>query len=145
MIREGRESTARKPGPVTSHGPARVSAEVLAGVLERFAPPGRLTHDHGFHRRQIAALAAAFSGTHIVTGTADGNVRLWDAASGGCVRVFDCGGPTLSAIFTTPGTNRMVTAFVFGNKKVCPIIPAIPCTATTIISSAGRTGVSEAW
>jgi len=118
MIREGKESTANQPDFVTPHSPARVSAEVLAGVLEKFAPPGRLTHDHGFHRRQVTALAAAFSGTHIVTGTADGNVRLWDAASGKCVRVFDCGGPTLSGIFTTPGTNRMVTAFLFGNKKV---------------------------
>jgi WD40 repeat protein len=106
---------ARYPAP---GNPAGLPATTVGSVLARFASPRRLTHDPGFHKDQITALAAASGGTYIVTGTSGGNVRLWDAASGRCVRVFDCGGPTLSAIFTTPGTNRMVTAFLFGNKKV---------------------------
>jgi WD40 repeat protein len=90
----------------------------VTGVLKMSAPESRLTHDPGFHRGQIAALAGAFGGTHLLTGTSRGEVRLWDMASGRCVRTFSCGGPTLSGIFTTPGTNRMITAFLFGTKKV---------------------------
>ncbi len=104
--------------PAVSFRPGDLPARVVTGVLNRFAPLGRLTHDLGFHKQQITALAAAFGGTHLLTGSLSGDVRLWDMASGRCVRTFSCGGPTLSGIFATPGTNRMVTAFLFGSKKV---------------------------
>ncbi|NLT24888.1 MAG: WD40 repeat domain-containing protein [Syntrophorhabdus sp.] len=103
---------------VVSFRPGNLPAKVVTGVLKRSAPESRLTHDAGFHKRQIAALAGAFGGTHLLTGTSRGEVRLWDMASGRCVRTFSCGGPTLSGIFTTPRTNRMITAFLFGTKKV---------------------------
>jgi len=104
--------------PVLSFRPGRLPAQVVSGVLKMSAPENRLTHDPGFHKGQIAALAGAFGGSHLLTGSSRGEVRLWDMASGRCVRTFSCGGPTLSGIFTTPGTNRMVTAFLFGTKKV---------------------------
>ncbi len=103
---------------VVSFRPGDLPARAVTGVLKMSAPESRLTHDAGFHKGQVAALAGAFGGTHLLTGSLSGDVRLWDMASGRCVRTFSCGGPTLSGIFTTPGTNRMVTAFLFGTKKV---------------------------
>ena len=118
MRKEGRTSEASLPASILSTGLGKLSAKAVSDVLDRFAEPRRLTHDLGFHERRVTVLATAFGGTCIVTGTSDGNVRLWDMVSGRCMRVFSCGGPTLSWIFTTPGTNRMITAFRFGNKKV---------------------------
>ncbi|MDD3845869.1 MAG: WD40 repeat domain-containing protein [Syntrophorhabdaceae bacterium] len=103
---------------VVSFRPGNLPVQAVTGVLKRSAPESRLTHDAGFHGHRIAALAAAFGGTHLLTGSSSGEVRLWDMVSGRCVRTFSCGGPTLSDIFTTPGTNRMITAFLFGTKKV---------------------------
>lgn len=114
-----RKTGEMPPSPsVLSFRPGTLPARVVSGVLKMSAPEGRLTHDPGFHKGQIAAIAAAFGGSHLLTGSSRGEVRLWDMVSGRCVRTFSCGGPTLSGIFTTPGTNRMVTAFLFGNKKV---------------------------
>ena len=118
MLERGKATStpsAMYPVPVK---PSGLFATAVGRVPARSAAPHRLTHDAGFHEGQVTALAVAFGATHIITGTSDGNVRLWEAASGRCVRVFDCGGPTLSGIFTTPGMNRMVTAFLFGSKKV---------------------------
>lgn len=118
MRKEDRTPEASLPAFIPSTGLGKLSGKAISDVLDRFAQPRRLTHDLGFHKRRVTALATAFGGTCIVTGTSDGNVRLWDMVSGRCLRVFSCGGPTISGIFTTPGTNRMVTAFRFGNKKV---------------------------
>lgn len=105
------------PLPAPSR-PGNLPAQVVTDVLESSARLRRLTHDVGFHRQRVTLLASVFDGTHILTGGAEGTVRLWEAASGRCVRVFFCRKSPLRAIFTTPNRNRMITVSPFGGKKV---------------------------
>jgi len=98
--------------------PENPSVQAIASVLKEYSQHRRLTHDLGFHKERITILSTAFGGTHLVTGSIDGTVRLWDMASGKCMRMFYCHDTVLSGIFVAPGRNRMITTAGFGLKKL---------------------------
>lgn len=97
---------------------ASLSEQAVAKVLESSSPLSRLTHDVGFLQHRINILTTAFDGTHLITENFDGKVRLWDVASGECVRVFCCQKYTLSRILLTSRRNLMLTASPFGSKEL---------------------------
>ncbi len=104
--------------PAASSRPGNLPAQAVASVLAKSAGPSRLLHDTGIHRERISTMAAAMDGTHLVTASTDGTVRLWDAASGQCIRVFDCRNCGPSGLFVSPTRPRMVTAAPLGWKKI---------------------------
>ncbi|OPX93399.1 MAG: WD domain, G-beta repeat [Syntrophorhabdus sp. PtaB.Bin006] len=113
-MREGREKSlnsmptriASRSVPLNLTSP---SAQAIASILEGYAPFHRLTHDLGFHKERITTLATAFDEKCLVTGSYDGTVRLWDVASGECIRVFYCHDRTIWKILVTPKKNLMIT------------------------------------
>jgi len=98
--------------------PGTLAGRVVAGVLKRSATVRRLVHDAGFHKERIAMVKTALDGTHLVTASTDGTVRLWEAASGRCIHTYDCRDSDPSAIFPSPARPRMVTAAALGWKKI---------------------------
>lgn len=106
------------PVSTTRAKPANILAQAVDAILERSSPLRQLTHDTGFPKERLTIIAGVFEGTHLITGSADGTVRLWDMTSGECVRTFSCGSFIFSWTLTAPRSNRMITAGRFGNKKV---------------------------
>lgn len=98
--------------------PVSISARVIAGILEKRSPHDRITHDTGFHRERITILNSTSDGKYIITGGAEGTVRMWDLRSGRSVRSFLCRRSALSRILVTPNSDIMITAEPFGQKKV---------------------------
>ncbi len=118
MRKESETRSDSLPVSAARAKPAKISAQVVAAILEKSSPLRRLTHDTGFSRERLTIIASVFEGTHLITGSDDGMVRLWDMTLGECVRVFPCGSFIYSWTLTTPRGNRMITAARFGNKKV---------------------------
>ncbi|HOW56031.1 MAG TPA: hypothetical protein PLR60_15440 [Syntrophorhabdaceae bacterium] len=118
MRKESKAPPADRTVSATGVRPANISTQAVAAILENSSPLSRLTHDVGFHKEKITRISLAFGGTHLVTGSTDGMVRLWDISSGTCLRAFQDRDSTLSGILTAPGRARMITAAPFGGKKI---------------------------
>ncbi len=79
------DGTAVGPDDVTA---ATVGRAVNAVVL-RELPPGKEIRRLKGHKRSVKAVTFAPDGRRLLTGGSDGTTRVWDAATGGCVQMFD--------------------------------------------------------
>ncbi len=115
-MRKDRDQSLPVPTPRTK--PANIAAQAISGILEGHSKSRRLTHDAGFYKDKIDRVLTTGDGIHIITGGTDGTVRMWDAASGKCVRTFSCRKSALSGILITPRGDTMITAEPFGSKRI---------------------------
>lgn len=65
---------------------------------------GSLLQSFPGHTDTVKSVSFSADGTRIATGSFDGTVRIWDAATGGLVRMIDAGAPVHAVDLSTDGT-----------------------------------------
>jgi WD40 repeat protein len=115
-----RQSHEDPPGPppaaVTADGRSVVTAEPDGSALVRNTSSGELVARLRGDRLRLSSLGTSRDGTHVLTASYDGSVRIW-TSSGRLLRRLTHGSPILSAAIS-PDASRVLTVGAEGPARI---------------------------